>query len=72
MIATQRPSREVITGLIKANIPMRLALTVTSLYDSKIILDATGAERLTGQGDFLLKNPNGEIVRGQAALIKKR
>lgn len=71
LIATQRPCRETITGLIKANIPTRLALTVTSLYDSKIILDTIGAEKLTGAGDFLLKKSNGDIVRGQAALIER-
>lgn len=70
ILATQRPDRQTITGRLKVNIPSRLALTVSSLYDSKIILDQTGAEKLTGKGDFILKMSNGETVRGQGALIK--
>lgn len=69
IIATQRPSSSVLTGLIKTNISMRLALSVSSYYDSKIILDSKGAEKLTGKGDFLLKYPDGKTIRGQAALI---
>ena len=70
ILATQRPDRETITGRLKVNIPSRLALSVASIYDSRIILDQTGAEKLTGQGDFILKMSNGETVRGQGALIK--
>lgn len=70
ILATQRPDRETITGRLKVNIPSRLALTVASVYDSRIILDTTGAEKLTGKGDFILKMSNGETVRGQGALIK--
>lgn len=70
ILATQRPDRETITGRLKVNIPSRLALTVSSVYDSRIILDTTGAEKLTGKGDFILKMANGETVRGQGALIK--
>ena len=70
ILATQRPDRETITGRLKVNIPSRLALSVASVYDSRIILDQTGAEKLTGQGDFILKMSSGETVRGQGALIK--
>lgn len=70
IVATQRPSSDVITGLIKANIPSRVAFSVSSKVDSRIILDEKGAEKLTGKGDLLLKMiGNEELHRIQAPLV---
>ncbi|MDE6272732.1 MAG: DNA translocase FtsK [Muribaculaceae bacterium] len=68
IIATQRPSTNVITGIIKANFPVRIAFRVTSGVDSKTILDTTGAQQLIGRGDMLISN-NSEMVRVQCAFI---
>ncbi len=68
VVATQRPSVNVITGIIKANFPARLSFRVTSKVDSRTILDAGGAEQLVGQGDMLL-SMGSEIIRLQCAFI---
>lgn len=68
IIATQRPSVKVITGIIKANFPARIAFRTTSGVDSKTILDTVGSEQLIGMGDMLVSN-NSEMVRVQCAFI---
>lgn len=70
ILATQRPSREVITGIIKANIPTRLSFKVASRVNSQIILDDTGAESLLGNGDLLFLPPGtSQLLRAQGAYI---
>ena len=70
IIATQRPTTNIITGTIKANFPARIAFKVTSGIDSRTILDCSGAQRLIGRGDMLISLAGSDLVRIQCALIE--
>ncbi len=70
ILATQRPSVDVITGMIKANFPARIACKVTSQIDSRTILDTAGAEKLLGKGDMLMLDTQGRIVRIHGAYVR--
>jgi DNA segregation ATPase FtsK/SpoIIIE, S-DNA-T family len=73
LVATQRPSADIITGLIKANIPSRIAFAVSSSIDSRVILDETGAEKLLGRGDMLyLPVEAGKATRLQGVFVSDR
>ncbi len=73
VIATQRPSVDVVTGLIKANFPARIAFAVTSLVDSRVILDSPGAEQLLGRGDMLFMAPDAsKLQRLQGCFVSDR
>jgi S-DNA-T family DNA segregation ATPase FtsK/SpoIIIE len=69
VLATQRPSVDVVTGLIKANFPTRISFQVTSKHDSRTILDAVGAEYLLGRGDMLFKPSGGKTTRMHGAFV---
>jgi DNA segregation ATPase FtsK/SpoIIIE, S-DNA-T family len=68
IVTTQRPDRETVSGLLKANLPLRICFRVTNAINSSIVLDQAGAEKLLGRGDFLCDRGKG-LERGQAALI---
>jgi len=69
VVATQRPSVDVVTGVIKANFPTRIAFTVASQVDSRVILDQPGAETLLGRGDMLFMHPETGLQRSQGVMI---
>ena len=69
VIATQTPRKDIITGTIKANLPTKIAFKVSTVMDSRVILDAMGAEKLLGKGDMLFKGPSGETERIQGSMV---
>ncbi len=73
IVATQRPSTDVVTGLIKANLPVRMSFRVNTGIDSRVVLDEGGADGLLGNGDFLYRPPgSGMLVRGQGAFVSTK
>jgi|TARA_A100000164_G_scaffold381330_1_gene432463 S-DNA-T family DNA segregation ATPase FtsK/SpoIIIE len=72
IVASQRPSADVVAGLIKANFPARISFAVSSKTDSRIILDASGAEELLGKGDMLLLQPPNNLIRIQGSIISDK
>ena len=72
ILATQRPTVDVVTGLIKANLPARIAFQVTNRGDSRVVLDEMGAERLLGNGDMLFLIPGtSQIIRAQGTYVSE-
>ena len=69
VIATQTPRKDIVTGVIKANLPTKIAFKVSTGMDSRVILDAQGAEKLLGKGDMLFKGPAGETERIQGSMV---
>ena len=72
IVASQRPSGDVVAGLIKANVPASISFAVSSKIDSRIILDASGAEELLGKGDMLLLQPPNNLIRIQGSIISDK
>ena len=72
IVASQRPSADVVAGLIKANFPARISFAVSSKIDSRIILDASGAEELLGKGDMLLLQPPNNLIRIKGSIISDK
>ena len=72
IVASQRPSADVVAGLIKANFPARISFAVSSKIDSRIILDSSGAEKLLGKGDMLLLQPPNNLIRIQGSMISDK
>ena len=72
IVASQRPSADIIAGLIKANFPARISFAVSSKTDSRIILDSSGAEELLGKGDMLLLEPPRSLIRIQGAMVSDK
>ncbi|MBC8163001.1 MAG: hypothetical protein H7Z42_17475, partial [Roseiflexaceae bacterium] len=69
VLATQRPSADVVTSTLKANLDARIAFRVASSTNSRVVLDANGAENLLGRGDMLFRRPSGETMRLQAPFM---
>jgi len=71
IIATQRPSADIVTGIVKANFPSRISCKVTSAINSRVILDRNGAEKLLGKGDALIVSSDHDLVRFKGAFVKQ-
>jgi DNA segregation ATPase FtsK/SpoIIIE-like protein len=71
VLATQRPSADIVTGTLKANLPAGIAFKVAGSVNSRIVIDQNGAENLLGRGDMLFKKPSGEVFRLQAPFLSE-